>query len=304
MAPTAPPVACAAPQVRLMDNLGITAMPPLQDTVMLASLGAVVGAVQTLTGAGGGILALPLLVLVMHWSVQTAAPVALLAVALSAGFAAAAGLLAGTVRYRAALCIAAFGAAVAPLGVGLAQQVRSEYLACLFVAIMLRNGWVVWQRYSPGRRAAQAPTHAGCACLLDPTTGRLHWTGRCALALGRTGLLVGFLSGLLGVGGGFVVVPALGKHTNLDMQNTIGTSLMVIALVALSSIAVAASGWGQGIAWATAAPFVGGAVAGALALRPVVQKLPAAWAGRGFALLSAAVALALLGKTAWALFVK
>ena len=73
--------------------------------------------------------------------------------------------------------------------------------------------------------------------------------------LSLTGLLSGLLSGLLGVGGGFVVVPALTRYTNLNTQSVIATSLGVIALVSGGSVAAAAVG--GSIAWPIAVPFAG-----------------------------------------------
>ena len=58
-------------------------------------------------------------------------------------------------------------------------------------------------------------------------------------ALAFTGLLSGLLSGLLGVGGGFVIVPALGRYTNLEMKSIVATSLAVIALVSVSGVGAA-----------------------------------------------------------------
>jgi uncharacterized membrane protein YfcA len=66
-----------------------------------------VGAVLALTGAGGGALAVPLLVLVLGWSIHLAAPVALVAVGLSAWLGAAFALREGIVRYRAAMVLGA-----------------------------------------------------------------------------------------------------------------------------------------------------------------------------------------------------
>ena len=68
-------------------------------------MGAAVGIVLALTGAGGGILAVPLLVFGLHLQMSQAAPVGLLAVGLAASVGALLGLREGVVRYRAALLI-------------------------------------------------------------------------------------------------------------------------------------------------------------------------------------------------------
>ena len=81
------------------------------------ALGAVVGAILALTGAGGGILAVPLLVFALHLTVSEAAPVGLIAVGSASAFAAVLGLRQGVVRYRAALVMGVVGMVLAPLGV-------------------------------------------------------------------------------------------------------------------------------------------------------------------------------------------
>ncbi len=60
-------------------------------------------------------------------------------------------------------------------------------------------------------------TIAGVLCKVEPT-GRLIWNMKTALSLGAIGVVAGLLTGLLGVGGGFVIVPALSKVTDLDMR--------------------------------------------------------------------------------------
>ena len=265
-------------------------MMPHSTELLLLAMGSAVGAVQVLTGAGGGILALPLLLLGTSMRVQEAAPVALMAVAVSAGVATVAALPSGLVRYRAAFMMAIFGWIASPIGVWIAHKVPSNILALMFAMLMLLNAVAFWVQPAPGSNLA-----VSCACLLDEKTGRLHWTWPCARALGKTGLTAGLLSGLLGVGGGFIIVPSLAKHTNVPMQSIVVTSLMVICLVALASIGstlLVAS-----IAWSAAIPFVAGAVIGGLLMRIPARSISPQTSARAFALLSATVACALLFRT-------
>ena len=81
----------------------------IETQLLGAALGAIIGAVLALTGAGGGILAVPLLVFGLGLSMVEAAPVGLLAVGLAAAVGAVLGLRRGLVRYRAALFIALIG---------------------------------------------------------------------------------------------------------------------------------------------------------------------------------------------------
>src|SRR3546814_17690361 len=72
--------------------------------------------------------------------------------------------------------------------------------------------------------------------------------------MGSAGAIIGMLSGLLGVGGGFVIVPALRRTTDLSMRSIVASSLMAITLV--SAATVAATAWAGPLAWHTALPFV------------------------------------------------
>ena len=98
------------------------------------SLGLVVGLLLALTGAGGGILAVPLLVFGAGLSVAEAGPIALLAVGMAASLGAGLGLKAGTVRYKAALWMAGGGILLSPLGVWLGRRLDNRWLAMVFAA--------------------------------------------------------------------------------------------------------------------------------------------------------------------------
>ncbi|EGH33648.1 hypothetical protein PSYJA_33945, partial [Pseudomonas syringae pv. japonica str. M301072] len=100
-------------------------------------LGTVIGMVLALTGAGGGILAVPLLVFGLGLSIVEAAPVGLLAVGLAAGIGAVLGLRQGIVRYRAAGYIASIGVLMAPLGLWLAHRLPNTPLALVFSVVLL-----------------------------------------------------------------------------------------------------------------------------------------------------------------------
>ena len=101
------------------------------------ALGILIGLLMGLTGAGGGILSVPLLVFVLHLTVAEAAPIALSAIALAAGVGALMGLRDHILRYKAAGLMALFGLLLSPLGLWLAQRVPNGPLLILFGCVLL-----------------------------------------------------------------------------------------------------------------------------------------------------------------------
>ena len=261
---------------------------------MLAlALGAVVGLLLAFTGAGGGILAVPLLVFGLHLRVAESAPIGLIAVGLAAALGAGLGLREGIVRYRAAALIGGVGMLVAPAGVAAAQRIPNAPLTVAFALVLALVAWRMFRK--SGR--AEAPVdavRAALPCVIDARSGRLVWTRPCLRALAWTGALSGALSGLLGVGGGFVIVPALTRYTELAPRNIVATSLAVIALVSVGGVAAAAAH--GAVAWRVALPFAAGAVGALLVGRRIAARVAGPWLQRVFALLSALVALLLLAR--------
>ncbi|MEJ8810471.1 sulfite exporter TauE/SafE family protein [Variovorax ureilyticus] len=258
-------------------------------------LGTVVGFILALTGAGGGILAVPLLVFGLHMSIMQAAPVGLIAVGAASAFGAVLGLRKRLVRYRAAALIGVTGMLLAPLGLRLGRVIPN---APLMVAFSFVLAWVAWRMFNQARRDAgpRSEVHASSKlpCVLRPGEGRLIWTLPCAWVLAGTGVVSGLLSGLLGVGGGFVIVPSLSRYTNVAMPGIFATSLAVIALVSVGGVASAA--WQGSIVWPIAIPFAVGAVAALLAGRLVAARLAGARLQQAFAVISGAVSVLLLAR--------
>lgn len=268
---------------------------------MAPALGMGVGAILGITGAGGGIFAVPALIFGLGWAVPQAGPVALFAVGAGAAVGAAAGLRAGLVRYRAAMAMAVAGVAVAPLGTYVAHRVPEHWLVSLFAVLMV---WVAL-RMLHGARAGGAPAATASnafdapsapVCAMNPSTGRLRWTAASAATLACIGACSGFASGLLGVGGGFVIVPALRRFSDVPLHGIVATSLLVIALIATGTVT---SAWLHGVrldlegGW-----FIGGTVAGMVLGRAVSRHLTPVLLQRTFAMLMMAVAAGLLIK-AW-----
>jgi uncharacterized membrane protein YfcA len=263
--------------------------------MLLASFfGVVMGLVLGLTGAGGGILAVPALVLGLGWSMTEAAPVALFAVGSAAAVGAIDGLRHGLVRYRAALLIALLGAVFSPMGIYLAHQLSEKILMMLFSLLMVLVAARMLRRETP----QAGPSDHGAAswgqknCMLDRETGRLAWTARCTATLSALGAVTGLVSGLLGVGGGFLIVPAFKQLTDVQMRGIVATSLMVISLISLIGV-VGAFHAGVSID-RVGAVFIAASVVGMVLGRRVSTKVPARALQVGFAGVCLGVAVFML----------
>jgi len=255
-------------------------------------LGIVVGIVLGLTGAGGGILAVPALVHGMGWSVQQAAPVALIAVAAGAALGAFEGLRKGLVRYKAAIVMVLCGLPFTKVGLTVAQQLPQRWLLGIFAGVTLIVVIrLLRQTLSPERSAADE--HA--LARIDPATGRFRWTWRTGGLFAAFGALTGFMTGLLGVGGGFVIVPAMRRYTNASMHGIVATSLMVIALVSSGGIAVAVANGAQ-LPWPATILFAVATALGMGAGRTLSSRLSEKTIQRGFALVLLGSAASMIVK--------
>lgn len=255
-------------------------------------LGVVVGVILALTGAGGGILAVPLLIFGAQQSVAQAGPIGLLAVGMAAALGAVLGLRAGNVRYRAALLIAAAGMILSPAGLWLAHRIDNFWLTMVFAVVLLFVAYRTFRQAGSQDDDNMSAADMAVPCIRNADTGRFIWTTRCARALVLSGSIAGLLSGLLGVGGGFVVVPALRRYTDLTMKSAVATSLAVIALVSITG--VVSSAVSGGLNWTVAIPFSAGALAGMGAGRLIAKQLAGSQLQKGFAIVSALVAVGMI----------
>ena len=251
---------------------------------MISSLlGFIVGLTLGLTGAGGGILAVPALVLGVGLSMTTAAPIALIAVGLAALTGAIDGLRRRLVRYKAAVLMSVVGGVMSPAGVWLAKRLPEFWLMVMFSGVMfIVAGRMFAQARQAHKAGANEDTNSPKPCMISDASGKFIWTPKCMLTIGSIGAVSGLLTGLLGVGGGFVIVPLLQRFTNLRIHNIVGTSLMVIALVSAITVlnALATS---NALSHPATWPFVAAVIAGMVGGRFAAPKIPPTYIQMGFA---------------------
>jgi uncharacterized membrane protein YfcA len=235
--------------------------------------GLAIGLLLGLVGGGGSMLAVPVLVYLLGEPVKDATTESLLVVGTAALVGAADHARIGRVEVRTGLTFGAAGAAGAIVGTALNRLIGGRAILLAFAVLLLVAAVAML------RRGPEAPTRDR-----KPSFVRVA----------PVGLGTGVLTGFFGVGGGFVIVPALVLLLGLPLTLAVGTSLLVIALT--SGAALAAHLASGSIDWVIASAFTGAAIAGALAGRRVGAIVSPQRLGRLFALLLVAIAVFLVAK--------
>ena len=247
-------------------------MPP---ELLAIPFGVAVGILLGLLGGGGSILAVPVLVYVLGQKVHAATTESLIIVGATSAIAAVAHHRAGHVRWKPALVFSGAAAIGALAGTALNRLVEPEAILTSFALLLIVAAVGVVRGHSrTGSRSG-------------------HLLLRRALPVG---FATGALTGFYGVGGGFLIVPALAVLLGVGFAGAIGTSLAVIALTSTAAlVAHLASG---GIDWPVTASFTAAAVIGALAGTRASERVPVRQLRFGFATLLVGVAAFLLATNA------
>ncbi len=202
-----------------------------------------VGVLLGLLGGGGAILTVPILTTLLGQTPAQATVGSLVIVGLSSLIGALGHLRSGRVRVTEGVVFGLLGIVGATIGSRLSTQVSGPVLMSAFSVLLVLVAGLMWRRR--GARTTESGTERG-------------WLVRIAAATG-----VGLLTGFFGVGGGFVVVPALTLVLGLPMSAAVATSLLVVAINSTSSLAVRAVS-GLSLDWGVVLPFAVLAVVGTL----------------------------------------
>lgn len=240
--------------------------------------GAISGVALGLTGGGGSVLAVPLLVYGLAIEPKQAVAVSLAAVGATSLLGAIQRIARKQVEIVPGLVFALAGMVGAPAGAALAQRLPAALLLSLFAGLVLLTALKMW-------RSAATADAINCRpddpCQRDER-GQLRWTTRCAALLISAGVLTGTLSGLFGVGGGFVIVPALTLFSRMPIHRAVATSLLVISLVSASGVTAHLLA-GHGFPLAVSVAFMLGGAVGLLAGTRLAERLSGPHLQRGFA---------------------
>jgi len=239
------------------------------------SFGLVIGLLLGLLGGGGSILAVPALIYGVGQAPSSAIPTSLLVVGISSAAAVASRLRSGDVQWRIAGVFGTVGAAAAFGGTALNRLLNPRLVLVGFAVLMV----------AVGVQMLRAQTTIGDSCALPD--GKINWRSCLPKAI-ASGAVVGFLTGLFGVGGGFLIIPALVVLLGLPMETAVATSLVIIVINSAAGFAAHSSG--KHLDYGIAAAFTISAVLGSLAATRLSDHVNADRLRRWFAYLVFAVA--------------
>jgi uncharacterized membrane protein YfcA len=250
-----------------------TALEAWRGMVLVLALSILIGISLGLLGGGGSILTVPILAYVGGMSAKAAIASSLFVV----GVTSAAGVIsharAGRVRWRTGVVFGAAGMAGAYAGGHLAAYLPGRVLMILFALMMAATAFAMLRRPRTLRRRAQ-----------DLPIAKVI----------AEGVVVGLVTGVVGAGGGFLVVPALVLLGGLSMETAVGTSLVVIAM---KSFAGLAGHLGHvDVDWRVTLAVTAAAVAGSFAGSHLAGRIPPAALRRGFGVFIIAMAALVLAR--------
>ena len=254
---------------------------------LLASpFGFLIGLALGAIGGGGSIVAVPALIYVAGQEPAAATTTSLLVVGSAAVVGMAGHARAGRVRFVPGVLVGLSGIGGSLAGSALNRSIDGDLLLLGFGLLVLVAAWRMvtgcpsCTRIGEERALTQTDrpgsTPGGVAVLR-----RHRPDAAMVLQIVLVGTAVGFLTGLFGVGGGFVIVPALTLVLGFTMPQAVGTSLLVIAINAATALVVRLGT--TGVEWSVALPFTAAALAGVLTGSTLASRIDAAALVRWFA---------------------
>jgi uncharacterized membrane protein YfcA len=219
---------------------------------LASPLGFLIGLSLGALGGGGSILAVPALVYAAGQDPKAATTTSLVLVTITALIGIVPHWRAGRVRFTAGTIFGLAGIGGSLLGSRWNESANPDALLLAFSGLMLVAAYAMWRRL-----AAPPPVRsAGAAANTEETATaqtEVHIDAITVIKVILAGSFVGLLTGFFGVGGGFVIVPALVLALGFTMPEAVGTSLLVIAVN--STVALATRLPGGTVDWSVVVPF-------------------------------------------------
>jgi uncharacterized membrane protein YfcA len=277
--------------------------------IIAIALGLLVGLSLGALGGGGSTLAVPILVFVAGMQAQDATTASLLVVGVASAFGVVSHLRNGNVRIGVGVAFGAAGIVGSRVGTLLNQSLDENVLLLAFSGLILFVALRMYRSINAQPSAAMEPEAAVAVATSmataeitpmhsptlvaaepelepEPSVGTrsqqaaFKWTPGTVAKLAVAATLVGLLTGLFGVGGGFAVVPALTLLLKFPAKEAIGTSLVVIVINA--AVALAQRAGDLGFDWAIVAPFLVIVTIGVIVGSRVANGIDADRLTRGF----------------------
>lgn len=268
---------------------------------LLASpLGLLIGISLGALGGGGSILAVPALVYAAGQDPKAATTTSLVLVTITALIGIIPHWRAGRVRFTAGALFGLAGVGGSLLGSYWNEAVDPDVLLLAFSMLMLVAASAMWRRLP--RQPRTAPRSVGAAAHADTApaeTNGLRLDLVTIVKVLAAGSFVGVLTGFFGVGGGFVIVPALVLALGFTMPEAVGTSLLVIAVN--STVALTTRLPGGTIEWGIVIPFTVASLIGVFVGSRLASTRDPSFLQKWFVVLLVAVALYTAGQSIVAL---
>lgn len=273
--------------------------------IVTVVLGVAIGLALGSLGGGGSILAVPVLAHIAGQSASVATATSLVAVGVAAALASVGHARSGSVRWGAAAAFIVTGIPAAWAGAETNGRLDGDVLLLAFSGLVLvaahrmltacpsctNVGEKLATATADAPEGRDASTSTSGSATGGTTLTRAPTTSRSFGSIAKivvAGSVVGFLTGLFGVGGGFVIVPALTLVLGLSMPVAIGTSLLVV--LGNASVALAFRGL-DAVDWQIALPFTATMIVGSTIGALVAHRLPPVRSLQAFAVLLVLVAI-------------
>jgi uncharacterized membrane protein YfcA len=271
--------------------------------VLASPLGFLIGVSLGALGGGGSILAVPVLVFVAGQQPSHATSTSLVVVGLASLIGAYGHWRSGRVRVVPGVVFGLVGIAGSLVGSALNRRLDGDVLLLAFSFLIVIAAWRILVGCPSCTRSGEAAAVA--VDQHEPAQGPLltrtrTWAPGRIAKVAAAGTVVGFLTGLFGVGGGFVIVPALALVLEFPMGAAVGTSLLVIAIN--TAVALAARAGTGTIDWGITLLFSAAAIAGVGAGKRLADRLEPQSTQRAFAALLVALAIYTGARSALAIF--